>query len=881
MKKSINNILNIFFFFLVIIAGLLLIRKFDSKFISGDLQDIFISENYIKKYPQQELYKNLHDFTVNNNIITSTSNNPWIIVDTTGVNSFKYLKIDIDLLGAGYISSQFFFSGREGQFNELDSKRHILKNGTNYIIVHSPGNGKLRIDLTETKDTSLFLNSVELTNKFIPNFKEVFIIILFFIFWCLIWFLLIFKLDIINIIIKFYKKIIKNSLFFNNFYKNIKSLNVWEYIFVFFLIFGVVIIIHFIFNGSISFFNSDTATANLLAREQIHSKQFFPKEWVYVNDVWTFFINIPMIFLSIFIKNQILLRCISVFIQTILFLLILIIYDKYIFKNKSYLIYGAILFSFISNYYLENMFAQAAYCNGAILTLLIFLFATFSVNEDFKFNKKHLIIFCILSCISCVSGVRNIGVIIIPLVGSFTLVYIIDNNNESLKKISQDLKKYFLWILFIFVSIIIGFFIFRLVITNSYFNSDSTDLFIRSWSDINNIFETIKNTISWLLFLFGIGNSVKLFSLSGIIYMLKYFLFFTFMFILPILLTKKYTSENIFIKRLIVFSWLSLLIIFVLFIMTDKLAIDFASIRYFQISMIFQIILSSYYLNKYLIKKNIFLCFITVTILTFYLLTNLNTGTKIAFNKNYINIIKENNELKSFLLEKDLKFGYATYWNAYKYSVFFNFEPEIVAVTIWPELYPISPFYHLTSKRYYQPEYNIGRTFLLLSKDQYEIYKNDMRFNDTYGEPEEIYEKNNFYIIVFNYNIIEKNKIEKGGKRNLLPYLALNEFVKSNTDNIINIEKNGFIFGPYWTLDKGKYELYINCEYLESDEYLNIRIYADFGNTDIPLIKNMLVSGENKIEFWLQQKTDNVEIFIYNTQFEYVKIDEIVLMWIE
>ena len=42
-------------------------------------------------------------------------------------------------------------------------------------------------------------------------------------------------------------------------------------------------------------FNSDTATANLLAKEQMFSKKLFPDDWNYGTGIWIFFFNILII----------------------------------------------------------------------------------------------------------------------------------------------------------------------------------------------------------------------------------------------------------------------------------------------------------------------------------------------------------------------------------------------------------------------------------------------------------------------------------------------------------------------------------------------------------------------------------------------------------
>jgi hypothetical protein len=139
-----------------------LTRRFDQYLISGDLQDMFVKEQYIIRYTQEELYNNLNDFSLNGNVITSTSNDPWIFVDTSALKPFKYIRIDIDLLSARRMEAQFFYIpvSEEG-FSEYYSVKKTLRNGINHIrIIPLQEYSALRLDLTERNNVSLSVQSV-------------------------------------------------------------------------------------------------------------------------------------------------------------------------------------------------------------------------------------------------------------------------------------------------------------------------------------------------------------------------------------------------------------------------------------------------------------------------------------------------------------------------------------------------------------------------------------------------------------------------------------------------------------------------------------------------------------------------------------------------
>jgi len=193
--KNINKSLyKIFLLIFIIIIGLLVTRKIDSYLIQGDLQDILFKKKYEKRYDQEVLYKNIKDFSVDENIITSTSTDPWIYLDISGIGIFKYIKIDIDLLDKQNREAQFFYATKEKGFNENDSKRQILKNGINYIKIPQEAYTSIRLDLTYIKEDSFYVKYVELTNKFIPRAIDLLKIILLNIIWCGIWYIIIFSI---------------------------------------------------------------------------------------------------------------------------------------------------------------------------------------------------------------------------------------------------------------------------------------------------------------------------------------------------------------------------------------------------------------------------------------------------------------------------------------------------------------------------------------------------------------------------------------------------------------------------------------------------------------------------------------------------------------
>jgi len=225
LKLKKQNIIKILIFTIIVIIAANFTRKFDSYFISGDLQDMFIKKEYEKRYDQETLYKNLKDFSIDGNIITTTSNESWIYLDTTYIDIFKYIKIDIDLLGMKNNLAHIFYATKERRFHEVNSKYQTLKNGINYIRIPQEDYTGIRLGLTNIEGVSFSVNYVELTNKYSHRIIDIIIIFLLNIIWCAIWFIILFTNHLININ-ECFNNIIKYFISINEYFNNIiKILN--------------------------------------------------------------------------------------------------------------------------------------------------------------------------------------------------------------------------------------------------------------------------------------------------------------------------------------------------------------------------------------------------------------------------------------------------------------------------------------------------------------------------------------------------------------------------------------------------------------------------------------------------------------------------------
>ena len=153
-------------------------------------------------------------------------------------------------------------------------------------------------------------------------------------------------------------------------------------------------LVFYIFVGSKALINSDSTFFIDYALEQIETKSLFPTTWVHTNDFW-FYSLIPIITpliklgVSFFTSRQI-----AVFVQTILFLLLLYDFYKKLFDDKKGAIIMFILTG-ISGQFMSEMYGDASY--GTVVIFMLFeLWLLFKyIKSDYE-KKKYLIIFTII-----------------------------------------------------------------------------------------------------------------------------------------------------------------------------------------------------------------------------------------------------------------------------------------------------------------------------------------------------------------------------------------------------------------------------------------------------------------------------------------------------
>lgn len=520
----------------------------------------------------------------------------------------------------------------------------------------------------------------------------------------------------------------------------------YQKILIFFAILGAICTTYYIFNYGI-IFHSDSATANLLAREQLKERSFFPENWIYAQDIWIVFINNLIMPLSFLVKNQILLRSITIFIQSVaLISLIYYFCKRFISSDTSFLVISIIL-SGVSTLFLEMVFGQGPYGNTALWEFSsILLFSMLLMSNNKKKNNIISTIFLIMLVILNSMGSRYLLTLNVPLISIIIYLYLFTEQNK---------KKLLRLLVINCFSIVIGLIFFRMIRGYVNFSVGNANL---SFVSMEQVIENIKSYIFGYMDVYGAlaPNGHKMISLLGIFVAYRFILFLVF-YLLPIIKWRFYINHNNIVVRIVYIFYISSFIANSFIFIFGSVSVNMSSIRYFIPVMFIGIVLFSVFFFEVIGKvsnKLKIVCFISIIpfFISSYVFHNMTNF--IEYDNGSI-VLKENQteKLIHFLEDNNLEFGFATYWNSGVVSVLSDFQNEIAAINIVDG--SIEPFLWLSSKRWYKPEYHEGKTFLML--DDSELSQLDtQKLKSAIGDPIEMKKFNNYNILVYSYNIATK-----------------------------------------------------------------------------------------------------------------------------
>lgn len=302
-----------------------------------------------------------------------------------------------------------------------------------------------------------------------------------------------------------------------------------------------------------------------------------------------------------------------------------------------------------------------------------------------------------------------------------------------------------------------------------------------------------------------------------------------------------------------------------LLIILTNIALDIAASRYIPYTTILFAILIIRHINYYkifdmkVLDNKLKIGYIFIIIAMICLISSIE---KIDLNQRQTT---PQQRLAIFLKENNLKNGYSDFWNANIISLYSNNETTVRAILA--DNNSIKPQYWRSKDDWY----NASANFIVINNDTGENFGiTEENISSAIGNPTKKLEFENNVIYVYDYDV---SKILINGlldNKITINELLHNEKCEKDKDNTkLIIDKGGCTFGPYTTIDKGKYEITIHGEKINNVDY---DVYSNMLKEKLPIKE--IEKNENLIKYEVQipKKINDIEFRIFNDSDEKVEL---------
>ncbi len=605
--------------------------------------------------------------------------------------------------------------------------------------------------------------------------------------------------------------------------------------------------------------NSDFAIASLLANEQIKTRQLLPEGFHYSTGVFVIYLNLLVIPFMLFIKDWLLCSELAVIVQTIIGILLIFIFFKKTLKKDKW-IFCAVLSSILILLPLSYHETYYSYYEAVYFTNFIFeLIVMITLINYWSSSKVWLagVIYLLAIIGTNLNSTRNIILLVAPILLTIIL-YLLLESQFNLKKLFSN-RKGVRCIIITVAGTCIAYILFKVICIKVELFSEVAGITFASSGDIG------KNILSFINSLFEVygasGNSI-LISYSGIMNVIKFGYAMICIGIVPVLAIISYRkTENYIVKLIIIFLIISNLCVIYMCIFTTAAGVQRYVLPIYY-NNILLLILCIQSIKSFWNKKYIILYITGIFSLLAIKGWEENVKTRNESNMYY--------ELVDLMYKNNIKYGYADFWDAYVTMMLSNGEVTLVGF----QGSELTPFYWLTSQKWYEEENYAGRHCILT--------RSDATINEKYYiMADEIVYHKNYVLLIFNNSIIRDLpdiSIATSRKREI-PINSLYFMGEAyRYSNKICLKKGGIQYGPYIHLDAGYYQVEIIGNNLTKGQasvtVLQGKEYIDF--TIVELDKEKMIYtfkiDEDMEEVEFAMKNDSDEI-IYITSVELIKLN--------
>ena len=655
--------------------------------------------------------------------------------------------------------------------------------------------------------------------------------------------------------------------------------NVKKIILIALLVLGLInagLLIWYIFEGYQYLFHSDSAAKVLIAREIIETGQYFPSDWNYVNkDLFVLFGHTFIIPLLNYFPAGFFVHSISGMISAVLVLTGAWFITGMLELNKiqrSMIV--LIIMAGISGFMAECLYGQVSYG-------MIFISTCFSIYFSWLFlssvGAKRLLagggLIVVLVLAFWQNPLRAAVCYMLPLLS--TVIYIGISLKMKDEIADNTHRVYWYLVIVIFVSAGIGTALSKqtLLLVNNIPGVGSV-----RWLSIEGMVSNLSHTLKGFLGIFGgiprVNKSVS--SLFGLYEMVRFCAAVALLVLMPLSMYSALKNSSVSIRFLAAFTMSSSLLVFILQIATTvpDMADPVQSARYLipSLLLLFILVLSRSVNDKVksfssLIYLGVLVVFITSAYPT-YVMSNLSNGMSYGMKGQHHN---QRKGVNSCLIENELKYGYASYWNAGVTTVLTDERVQVRQIHIGG--LPV-PMRHLSSNRWYRADAWKQETFLMLTDEEKQLI--DWAAMAQYGSvPVREFKCDPFTIYVFKDNLaknlpgwdLEYKELKTfiPSKRTLHQVGSFQENYQGEGQALVSgvSEVGALHYGPYIEVMPGEYEVVFR---VESASAIGKSVRLDVARSPdqkILAVKDFVrLNGEAKLVFSVE-KLSTVEFRVW------------------
>lgn len=583
---------------------------------------------------------------------------------------------------------------------------------------------------------------------------------------------------------------------------------------IFFVLLNTFFLIWYIFCGYQDLFHSDSAAKVLLAKEILETKEFFPSEWNYVNnDLSVSYRHAFIIPLLWFMPAGYLVHAISGLISAFILLSSIWLVTRITRTDYSPRIWiVAIIASGISGFMAENLYGQFSYGPAVFFSSLVLYLSYSMLRQEKTCNKLFFFLFFVaIILLFWANPQRSVIYYGVPLLCS--LLGICLHRRLQIPRSRP-------WT--VFAGLVGGAFVgtFLHYYTLSFVTVVQGAGSIH-WISFADMGRNIGYAFMGLLAIFGGLPSPyeDVVSASGIYVALRLWFSLCILGLMSYAIFRSVRREQSGIYYLAVYALTNMVFVGFLYSTTSlpDMSDPIQSSRYFVPGLVIMLIVL--FSMKFERIREPFCCYSTMACAVVLMTAAYPTYVGSDVNSKYYwddahNESVSYQDLTAFLQANDLRYGYATFWNAGVLSVLSR--EKVRVRQIWIDRGLPEPRRHLSSNRWYRPSAWQGKTFMLLTEDEAETV--DWGVLERYqGMPVQTLEWNDFQIFVYDQNMARNipgwdNRFEQPAvflatKRSLSNVGTLDEDYAHNRPALVadKGEAGALYFGPYVKALPGRY----------------------------------------------------------------------------